>query len=279
MELDRTDTPIVTDRLAKLLAGPKALQIAAMEWEKLEIDQGKGKHMRVPARARIIDDSLLDVLQELSGEGVETVQVVCFGCGMDTRPWRLDFPLSVHWFDVDQEEVIGLKQSLLAESNAQTRQTPTSGVAFPLHAVSYSSLSVDLQTKAVSKALAEDGLDPTIPTIWVTEAVLYYLPLDMALIVLRDMHSVSAPGSHLLCTCIDTELFEAFRKPDSHYFSNLWHFCLDELLQTSAITAAGWTVVEEAQSTKSLALSRYQMETYVPDYGGAECFFVAKAVL
>ena len=34
------------------------------------------------------------------------MQVVLLGSGMDTRPWRLDLPAGVHWFEVDQQDVL-----------------------------------------------------------------------------------------------------------------------------------------------------------------------------
>ena len=46
-------------------------------------------------------------------------QVVMLGAGMDTRPWRLDLPPNVTWFEVDRPDVMRAKQRELVFAGAQ----------------------------------------------------------------------------------------------------------------------------------------------------------------
>lgn len=47
------------------------------------------------------------------------MQVVLLGAGMDSRPWRLELPPGVAWFEVDQQPVINQKRQLLAAAGAE----------------------------------------------------------------------------------------------------------------------------------------------------------------
>lgn len=142
-------------------------------------------------------------------------QVVCLGCGMDTRPWRLDFPTSsesssekaspsskekkhsTRWFDVDTRCVLRAKARELEEAGAdipegafdlaleeeeieerrsRAKERKRSRVRFPLRTLSYVAVPCDVsEPGALSAALAKAGHDPTKPTIFVAEGLLMYL--------------------------------------------------------------------------------------------------------
>ena len=74
--------PIIRDPLALSLAGAKALAIARRDVEQLVQLQGPGRHLRVPARNRIVDDLLLAALERVGGDDGRRVQVVNLGAGM-----------------------------------------------------------------------------------------------------------------------------------------------------------------------------------------------------
>ena len=105
--------PIMVDHLAVHLCGEAALKLAQKEIRDLQASQGPGKHLRVPARTRILEDWLVQELKQLAepplrqGGGSQEVQVVSLGSGLDTRPWRLEFPkeVDVHWICMDFPEV------------------------------------------------------------------------------------------------------------------------------------------------------------------------------
>ena len=117
VETNLCPDPIIVDHLAIHLCGESALQLALKELRDLQGSQGPGKHLRVPARTRILEDWLLQELAKpadpavasptTSDGGRTEVQVVSLGSGLDTRPWRLDFPsgVDVHWVCMDFPEV------------------------------------------------------------------------------------------------------------------------------------------------------------------------------
>jgi hypothetical protein len=104
--------PVLVDPIAPHLCGRRALRLAEAELAALAAAQPtecltRFKHLRVPARAALIDLALLRHLRAIAqhrsyhdhgsgaplhqGAGREKgrLQVVSLGCGMDTRPWRL----------------------------------------------------------------------------------------------------------------------------------------------------------------------------------------------
>lgn len=101
--------PIIVDPLAPYLCGDCALQLAMKELADLQTQQGLNKHLRVPARTRILKDWLIEELKVIpwTGQTPVDVQVISLGSGLDTRLWRLSFPSStaVHWICMDFPEV------------------------------------------------------------------------------------------------------------------------------------------------------------------------------
>lgn len=84
LEMVAGSDAIINDPLAPYLAGNKATEIAKRDLEQLINGQGPGRHLRIPARNRIIDDQLLEVLSAigLSSSHEGPVQVVNLGSGM-----------------------------------------------------------------------------------------------------------------------------------------------------------------------------------------------------
>ncbi|KAG2441726.1 hypothetical protein HXX76_003341 [Chlamydomonas incerta] len=339
MESTRVAQPLLVDPLAGKLAGPKGLELAQRELENLERDQGPGRHLRVPARTRLIDDVLEGELGALvaaaPADGGVAAQVVAFGAGMCTRAWRLRCLSRVSLLELDLPHMAALKRQLLAEAGAATASAAASSggasggqdqAAFPLLAARYACIGADLSavgadessspsdaaaaTDAVAAALAAalkpHGFDPALPTVWVAEALLYYMPLPAAARLLAAAAALSAPGSRLVATVVDRELLEASRSrvDEGHVFKDLWFFDQEELLYGAAAAAfqSAWAVDWAASSTpapapgagaeaaaggsetaarplppstRQLAAARLGADTYVALYGGAELLFVA----
>src|SRR6185369_6761327 len=55
----------------------------------------------VAVRTRLMDELLLETL---AGQAIETVVIV--GCGLDTRPWRLELPPGLRWVEVDFADML-----------------------------------------------------------------------------------------------------------------------------------------------------------------------------
>ena len=105
-------------------------------------------------RTRFIDELLADALAIHS---IRTVLSV--GCGLDTRPWRLDLPSSLRWIEVDFPDVLDYKHGLLAGEKAHCH---------------VERLSVDLNDAAQRRTMYEAA--GTEQSLVITEGVLMYLP-------------------------------------------------------------------------------------------------------
>ena len=197
----------------------------------------------------------------------------------------------------DGGQVMTAKISLLQDAGASC--TPRGGLAampdvqrpgstWPLMAASWSGLGLDLSKISDSEsvteaaaileaALAPAGFQRGMRTVWVIEAVLYYMPLDRAEVLLGALAALSpASQGTMMATCVDTELLEASRNLESgHIFAQLWHFDCDELLASKGYKEH-WTTVREPKTTRDIARDVYGADTYVALYGGAECAFISR---
>ncbi|MET7695614.1 SAM-dependent methyltransferase [Streptomyces sp. NPDC005483] len=129
-------------------------------------------------RTRAFDDFLTEAAHNCR-------QVVVLGAGLDTRAHRLAWPDGTTVFEIDHEDVLRFKQSVLDARNAVPR---AARVALP----------VDLRQDWTGPLIAA-GFDPTRPTAWLAEGLLPYLPPTAERDLLRILDTHSAPGSVLGC--------------------------------------------------------------------------------
>lgn len=105
-------------------------------------------------RTRFLDELLAEVLAE-----DEITTVLSVGCGLDTRPWRLELPSSLRWVEVDFPAILDYKYGLMAGEKPHCR---------------VERLSVDLNDAAQRRTLYEAaGSDRAL---MITEGLLLYLP-------------------------------------------------------------------------------------------------------
>ncbi|HET6504103.1 MAG TPA: SAM-dependent methyltransferase [Amycolatopsis sp.] len=107
-------------------------------------------------RTRVLDDFLLRRVH------AGARQVVLLGAGLDTRAFRLDWPRDCVVFEIDQEEVLTFKQRVLDG----LRVTP---------GVTRRPIAADLREDWAATLLAV-GFDPVMPSAWLAEGLLLYLP-------------------------------------------------------------------------------------------------------
>ena len=93
-----SDDGFVHDPFAARLAGERGMAILRTLPYRDIMGFGLG------VRSRFIDELLLDAL---SGQGIITVLSV--GCGLDTRPWRLQLPPELRWIEVDFAAMLDYK--------------------------------------------------------------------------------------------------------------------------------------------------------------------------
>ncbi len=138
----------VRDPFAARLAGERGFAILR------EMPHSNLVSFGVAVRIRFIDELLLEAM---AANPITTVLSV--GCGLDTRPWRLDLPSNLRWIEIDFADMLDYKDELMAG------ETP--------HCIR-ERLSVDLNDPAQRRALYE-AAGPA-PALMITEGLLLYLP-------------------------------------------------------------------------------------------------------
>jgi methyltransferase (TIGR00027 family) len=118
-------------------------------------------------------------------------QAVILAAGLDTRGYRLPWPVGTVVFEVDQPEVIKFKTSALNRLGA----VPTA---------THKTVAVDLRDDWPT-ALRGAGFDPAQATAWIAEGLLVYLPPDAQDRLFDNITALSAPGSRLATEHMDME--------------------------------------------------------------------------
>ena len=108
-------------------------------------------------------------------------QAVILASGLDSRAYRLPWHSDSVVYEIDQPAVIDFKTGVLEHLGVQPiAQRRTVGI----------DLREDWPT-----ALKAAGFDPTIPTAWLAEGLLIYLPPDAQDRLFDTITTLSAPGS------------------------------------------------------------------------------------
>lgn len=128
-------------------------------------------------RTRYFDD----FFAAATGAGLR--QAVILASGLDARTYRLPWPAGTLVYEVDQPQVIEFKTRTLAGLGAEPAAT--------LRAV-----GIDLRNDWPA-ALRANGFDTTVPTAWIAEGLLVYLPPEAQDRLFDNITELSAPGSRL----------------------------------------------------------------------------------
>ncbi|MFI1431125.1 class I SAM-dependent methyltransferase [Streptomyces lydicus] len=141
-------------------------------------------------RTKFLDD----LLQQASASGIR--QVVLLGAGMDSRAFRMDWPEGTRLFEVDTAAPLDFKASVLRQERAVARceRIP---------------VAADLREDWPA-ALAAAGHDPAVPTAWIAEGLLIYLPEDAVELLLARISAQSAAGSRMGLTLGSRGVIERF---------------------------------------------------------------------
>lgn len=108
-------------------------------------------------------------------------QAVILAAGLDSRGYRLDWPSGAVVYEVDQPAVVDFKTATLAGLGA----APATAIR---------TVGVDLRQDWPA-ALCAAGFDPAVPTAWLAEGLLIYLPPEAQDRLLDTITGLSAPGS------------------------------------------------------------------------------------
>ncbi|MEU7488199.1 SAM-dependent methyltransferase [Streptomyces sp. NPDC042319] len=220
-----------TEREDRLFADPYARTVAdEIGFELLERYAGAGTVPFLAIRTTYLDRA---IGRAVTDKGIQ--QVVFLAAGMDTRFYRLAWPAGVTVYELDRPALLDAKAAMLAEEPAPAgRERRT--------------VAVDL-TQDWTGPLKEAGWRSELPTLWVVEGLLFFLPEAAVRTLITTLAGQSAPGSVLLGDVISRA---ALQNPLSRPFlraleedGNPWLFGTEE--PERLLAECGWAVREVKQ--------------------------------
>lgn len=178
-------SPLFRDPYAAVLAGDEVDALLS-RWQRVAetravpLEQVITKRTRyIAVRTKFMDDLLNSTLTE-----PEYRQVVILGAGLDTRAYRLAWASGTTLYEVDCPEVLQYKAQVLQDITPTCTYRPVAG---------------DLAAPEAkwATAILEAGYQTTVPTIWLLEGVVMYLPEQAVHLLLQTLCQLSVPGSVL----------------------------------------------------------------------------------
>lgn len=145
---NQQEDAFVRDPFAARLAGERGTAILD------SLPHANVLRIGIAIRTRFVDELLLDALTKYP-----VATVLSVGCGLDTRPWRLNLSPKLRWIEADFAGVLDYKERLLSGERARCRRER---------------LSVDLNNAAQRRAMYEAA--GASPALMITEGLLLYLP-------------------------------------------------------------------------------------------------------
>jgi methyltransferase (TIGR00027 family) len=134
-------------------------------------------------RTRLFDDYLTAMVEDPA-----MTQIVLAPAGLDSRAFRLDWPGRVRFFEIDRPAVLAAKHAVLnAERPAVDRRV----------------VSADLKEDAWASDLVAAGYDPHLPSAWLIEGLLYYIPERDVHRILGHVAGLTAPGSVVIADIVN----------------------------------------------------------------------------
>ena len=164
LESERTDA-VFKDPLAGVLAGEKGRAIV----------KSMAGH-RLMMFIMVVRTSAIDrLIQSALERGVDTV--LNLGAGLDTRPYRMELPASLRWFEADFPSVITYKNDKLAAEQPKC---------------ALERIAVDLTDRAARQALLARVAQSSRRALVITEGVINYLDNEEVARLAEDIHAEPA---------------------------------------------------------------------------------------
>ncbi len=124
------------------------------------------------------------------------------GAGLDTRPFRLDYPIDFKYLEIDLPSVIAFKQSLLLK--------------VPKPSCNLILISSDVKHPKWKEDLLHNQFKPHLATLWILEGLTMYLDEQSVHSLLQDIASLSTANSHLLFHAVNTSELTKDNATDSN---------------------------------------------------------------
>lgn len=226
----RRQDRLIDDPYARdLVTAADAPQLSALPDSAIELQEAMSGYLGV--RTRFFDEYFL----RAAAGGVR--QAVILASGLDTRAFRLAWPDDLRVFEIDQPKVLEFKDDTLNRLGVKPN---SDRVVLP----------VDLRDDWAN-ALRDAGFDSSLPTAWLAEGLLPYLPAAAEAQLLSTIDRLSAPGSRLSIEHI-TGPRDRFITDEMHDLSKEWGIELTDLFDTTdrpdpgdELGRLGWTVRRE----------------------------------
>lgn len=138
----------VRDPFAARLAGERGFAILAA------LPHSNVLRLGLAVRTRFVDELLLEALRQYP-----ITTVLSVGCGLDTRPWRIDLAPDLRWIEIDFAGVLDYKEQLMSDEVPRCRRER---------------LTLDVNDAAHRRAMYE--VAGSAPALMITEGLLMYLP-------------------------------------------------------------------------------------------------------
>jgi methyltransferase (TIGR00027 family) len=182
------ENPLIRDPYARVLVAGAGTGV----WESLLDDDFSAQVAEVDAEAAAIFEHMGNYqavrthffdafFAQASAATIR--QIVILASGLDSRAYRLDWPAGTTVYEIDQPKVLEYKAATLAshgaQPSAQRREVP-----------------MDLRFDW-PKALRAAGFDPSVPTAWLAEGLLMYLPAEAQDRLFEQITELSAVGSRI----------------------------------------------------------------------------------
>jgi methyltransferase (TIGR00027 family) len=151
------------DPLAARLAGARGAEIAA------SMPRSSIVGWTVVIRTRIIDDFIGFAI----AEGVDTV--LNLGAGLDTRPYRMALPASLHWIEADYPHLVEYKESQLVHDTPRCE---------------LERVRIDLADRAARQKFFSRVNAQTTRMLVLTEGLVPYLSVEEAAALADDLRAL-----------------------------------------------------------------------------------------
>jgi methyltransferase (TIGR00027 family) len=185
----------------------------AIPWESMATYMG--------VRSKFFDD----FFAAASEAGIR--QAVLFAAGLDCRAFRLEWPSGTTVYELDAPRVLDFKDQVLDRQGAGPR-------------CERRTVACDLREDWPS-ALRKAGFDPGMPTAWLAEGLLPFLPDEAKETLLARMDELSAPGSRIAAEHLNGDAATLLREPPFGEMADRFGFDLSELWPVGQnLDVAGW---------------------------------------
>ena len=172
---------LVHDPFAARLAGERGLAMLRA------LPQPEMMRFGIGVRSRFMDELLLEAL---ASEPIATV--LSLGCGLDTRPWRLELPPALRWIEADFADMLDYKDTLMSAETPRCRRER---------------ITADLNDAAGRRAIY--AVAGSAPGLMITEGLLVYLPAATVVALAAEAgreSGISHWMSDIMTTCFSKAL-------------------------------------------------------------------------